>query len=379
MSNQSLPVGSSPKVVIEAVAGDLSVVGWEAGDLLVKADDDQARVRQDGDTVYLSCNDDLSVRLPKDASLEVQNVGGDMALRGVYGSVQLREVRGDLSIRDVDSVSVASAREDFSLRGAKGTLRVGKIGSDASVREVGGDVTLESIGGDLALRGVGGNLKATVGADVVAYLEPKSNHEYTIAAGDDLLLVLPHDTDATLTLSGDEISVDWPGVPQEDSSSRVIQLGSGAAKVTLSAGDDLRVTGQERAAETADEFGNFAGAMFDWADFGRDFGRDLSEAITRQVQNATRRANNTAQRAARKAEKASRRASQMAERRGRGVHARVSMGRWNWDLAPGGGSGPAPRASVSDEERMVILKMLQEKKITSEEAEKLLSALEGGG
>jgi hypothetical protein len=33
---------------------------------------------------------------------------------------------------------------------------------------------------------------------------------------------------------------------------------------------------------------------------------------------------------------------------------------------------------VSDEERMAILKMLQEKKITSEEADKLLSALEGG-
>ena len=33
---------------------------------------------------------------------------------------------------------------------------------------------------------------------------------------------------------------------------------------------------------------------------------------------------------------------------------------------------------ISDEERMAILKMLQEKKITSEEADKLLAALEGG-
>ncbi len=33
---------------------------------------------------------------------------------------------------------------------------------------------------------------------------------------------------------------------------------------------------------------------------------------------------------------------------------------------------------VSDEERLAILKMLQEKKITSEEADKLLAALEGG-
>jgi hypothetical protein len=33
---------------------------------------------------------------------------------------------------------------------------------------------------------------------------------------------------------------------------------------------------------------------------------------------------------------------------------------------------------VADEERMAILKMLQEKKITSEQAEQLLKALEGG-
>jgi hypothetical protein len=53
------------------------------------------------------------------------------------------------------------------------------------------------------------------------------------------------------------------------------------------------------------------------------------------------------------------------------------MGRWNWDLNPRGVPTP-PADPVSDEERMAILKMLQEKKITAEEAEKLLAALEGG-
>jgi hypothetical protein len=33
---------------------------------------------------------------------------------------------------------------------------------------------------------------------------------------------------------------------------------------------------------------------------------------------------------------------------------------------------------VSEEERLAILKMLQEKKITAEQAEQLLQALEGG-
>ena len=38
---------------------------------------------------------------------------------------------------------------------------------------------------------------------------------------------------------------------------------------------------------------------------------------------------------------------------------------------------PKPAAPVSDDERLTVLKMLQEKKITIEEAEKLLAALEG--
>ena len=37
-----------------------------------------------------------------------------------------------------------------------------------------------------------------------------------------------------------------------------------------------------------------------------------------------------------------------------------------------------PNEAVSDQERMSILKMLAEKKITSDEADKLLAALEGG-
>jgi hypothetical protein len=37
-----------------------------------------------------------------------------------------------------------------------------------------------------------------------------------------------------------------------------------------------------------------------------------------------------------------------------------------------------PKPKATEEERMMILKMLQEKKISAEDADKLLSALEGG-
>ncbi|HWR66137.1 MAG TPA: hypothetical protein VN364_08455, partial [Bellilinea sp.] len=42
-----------------------------------------------------------------------------------------------------------------------------------------------------------------------------------------------------------------------------------------------------------------------------------------------------------------------------------------------GGSQPEPRPKVSDEERMIILNLLSEKKISAEEANQLLDALNG--
>ena len=122
------------------------------------------------------------------------------------------------------------------------------------------------------------------------------------------------------------------------------------------------VTNRQDAPESADEFGNFAGMMFDWSSWGRDIGqnwgtigREMGERISQRAQEAARRAEHKAQR--------------VASRR----HAKM---KWTWDFD---NMPKAPkREPVSEEERMAILRMLAEKKITSEEAEQLLSALEGG-
>jgi hypothetical protein len=91
----------------------------------------------------------------------------------------------------------------------------------------------------------------------------------------------------------------------------------------------------------------------------------------------SRRAQDVAERAARKAEAAGRRMERQMERQfGKHAGRRGTRFSWSWDP---GQSSKAPKADpVSDEERMTILRMLAEKKITAEEAEKLLSALEGG-
>jgi hypothetical protein len=361
-----ISAGKNPRINIETIDGDLSVVGWDGEDVLIKTDEDELTLQQDGDTVSFSCTDDVSLRIPRDASLSIERIGGDMAVRGVMGSIKINEIDNDLSMRDVGSVAIDTVKADFSLRGAKGNLYVKSVGGDVSVRDVEGNITFDSVADDMALRGGRGNVKVNVGEDVVVYLEPKADGAYSITAGDDILLVLKPNANVTLSMNGDEIDVDWPDVEnQEDVTERVLVFGDGSAKISLNAGGEIRVTNNAEAGNSAEDFGNFAGMNFDWSGFG--------ERISRQVEQATARA-------AKRAEEAARRVERHAERHARRWRGNVKVGRWNWEMGPRGVPAPPtpPSEPVAEEERMAVLKMLAEKKITAEQAEQLLNALEGG-
>ena len=361
-----ISAGKTPKIRIESIDGDLSVVGWEGEDILIKTDEDELTLQHSGEDISFSCTDDVSLRIPRDSSLFIERIGGDMALRGVVGSVKINEIDNDLSMRDVGNVSIESIKADFSLRGAKGNLAIKTIGGDVSIRDVEGNIALDSVADDLALRGARGNVKVNVGEDVVVYLEPKTDGNYSITAGDDILMVLKPNANVTLSMNGDEIQVDWPGIEnQEDVTERVLVLGDGSAKIALNAGGDIRVTNDAEAGNSAEDFGNFAGMNFDWSGFG--------ERISRQVEQATARA-------AKRAEEAARRVERHAERQSRRWRGAGRSGPWNWETGPRGFPTPPmpPSEPVAEEERMAILKMLAEKKITAEQAEQLLNALEGG-
>lgn len=361
-----ISAGKTPRIQIDAIDGDLSVVGWDGEDILIKTDEDELTLQHNGEDVTFSSTDDVSLRIPRDSSLFIQRIGGDMALRGVMGNVEIKEIDNDLSMRDVGSVAIDTIKADFSLRSAKGNLYVKSVGGDVSVRDVDGNISLDSVSDDLALRGARGNVKVNVGEDVVVYLEPKADGAYSITAGDDILLVLKPNANLTLSMQGDAIDVDWPGVDnQDDITERVLVLGDGSANISLNAGGEIRVTNNADAGNSAEDFGNFAGMNFDWSGFG--------EKISRQVAQATSQA-------ARRAEEAARRVERHAERQARRWKGNVKVGRWNWEMGPRGVPTPPvpPSDPVAEEERMAVLKMLAEKKITAEQAEELLSALEGG-
>ena len=111
--SRMISVGSAPRLIVDDIGGDISVVGWEGNEILVKADDEEIHLEQNGEEVRMTCRDDVSLRVPKASSLYFTAIRGDAAVRGVSGPIEIKEIHGDLSMREVGSVSIDSIQADF--------------------------------------------------------------------------------------------------------------------------------------------------------------------------------------------------------------------------------------------------------------------------
>lgn len=215
MIEKRLNTGPNPHISLEMVAGDLQISGWDAEEVLAVATEDALELEQADEKVSIHCDSDLTLSLPRGATLTIEFVGGNALLSDLHGPTVIEQVAGDLVMQNVTQAKV----------------------------------------------------------------EPRA--------------------------------------------------------------------------------GNAP------ADFSARLHRKISAAVGR----AERKAAAAARRVERK--------MRYAERHGRHLRAEMHIGPWKWDFASGGPT--AKTEPVTDEERMAILRMLQEKKISAEEAEKLLAALEGRG
>jgi hypothetical protein len=408
MQQQTIAVSVMPNVVVESIPGDLRVAGWERSEIMVKTDGEELKITSGADPVVISCDEDLILYLPRGANLRVEKVAGDASLQALRGPVTLGSIAGDLTMNDLGPVTLsvvsgdASLRNigalnaedisgDFILRGAHGICAIDTVGGDASLRDVDDMVTIQSVGFDLYVRNVHGAVNVTAGADVALYVDPKPGLTYDVTAGDDLIVRLSPETNVKLHLTGgssESIQVDFPGVKlPDDCSGCEVVVGKeteGMAEMLLTAGDDLLVTCHADPWESAADFGVGMGDNLEWPlppDFSERINRRVQAAMERtqaHLEEVNHRAENAGHRASIKIEAAMRRAeakARAAEVRARRGQFNVNVGRWNWDLTPHGAAQTG--TPVSDDERLIILKMLQEKKISVEEAEKLLAALEG--
>ncbi len=402
-----LNTAEAPEIIIESVGGDLRLTGWEQREFQAESDDDHSlkgTTEQAQGVIRLTAKADVNVRVPRAARVKIANVGGDAKIKAVEGSLDIQTLGGDLILRQVGATSLGAVGGDLSAKKIGGALNLKKVNGDVSARSVAGPFSADEVSGDLYLRDVAGPAHAQVGGDVILGLDFQPGQPYTFEANGDILCRLAPGASAKITVEADgDVEVEVPGAQVSGAEDeKVVTLGGGAAQVNLQAGGDVSLASTTPDPEAMGEFGEHFGEEFgvmaeefsaqieaqiesQMADLEKQLSAKLGSlnlafgANSAKAEQIAARARRAAERAAERAAAAARRGSEHASRRfgPRPPHPPHPPSGPRL-FAVGKMFGHPPTSDpVTDEERMSILRMVEQKKISIEDAEKLLAALEG--
>ena len=372
MKQMSIPVKPENQINIK-VSGDLNIEGGDQPVLTAVVRHSEAfRLSESSGRIDLKASTDCSLKIPAGMALTIERVSGDVTLTGLRSRVIIGKVSGDLYLDDLDGASVESVGGDLYMKNISGAVEFANVGG-AGYGDGLPSLSAGNAGGDAFLQKVSGNLKLNAGGDLNLVISGEKPEPLSVRAGGDIRLTVPAAISAQLEISsgGETIEVhvgDQQGSWDEPELN--LPLGDGGNLLKLRAGGDVTVTDQ--ATPVQDFTPAFDRAFDEWNDFGVDLERQIRDSLNLAGENlhwGAQKAGEASEKARMKMEKAMRK----LESKGINLDSSKLFG-FSYDNPPP--VREVKPSKVSDEERMMVLQMLQDKKISVEEADKLLSALE---
>lgn len=373
MFERTIESSETPHVTVRECTGSLTVRGSGGRQitLLVRDGDEAVDLEQQAGGVTFSTAADTTLICPPGTALTVERVVGNLRVDGVQGPIDAGVVHGNATLRSVGPVSLGEVLGNLSAYEVSGNLKAGEVKGNARVRGVKERLTLSEVGGNLTVVEVAGGLDAGM-VRGNAQLDPPFSAEthYHLNGNGNLTVRVPADASLRLAVrAGGTVHSGVPGFDIERQDGEIKgDLGGGSATLEADVRGNLslRPAGADESFE-ADTGLQDLGAQIEWqvnealarmaTRLEANLGRLDAEAVTRRVERAGEEARRKAERAAEQA----RLRAERAERR--------------WQRASG--RGPRSQQVVTDEERLRVLRMVEDGKLTPEQASELLAALEG--
>lgn len=426
MSRQMFDTGAAPEIQIGEILGDLQVRGWESLQVAISADPDELDLQETDGGLRLSCRGDCDLYVPRDATLTIGSVHGNASLKLLGDLLTIEQVHGDLDLRSVAAAQIKTIHGDLAAKNVADDLVVQQVLGDADIRQVRGQSHLYSVSGNLDLLGVEGDIQAAARGNARLRLDHLTGTTYRVQADDNIYCYLPLDANLKIGLSsqGEVIKVRLPEESKTyKQATHELVLGDGSATLSLMAGGSIYLFVERTSWPSERE--EAMGSMGISADFGQQIAQQVENQIHTQMEEMTRHLNEqmsrlseklgqvglgaeeterivseamrASERESQRAEEKLRRAQeklerkleaqrQRSERRTQEMDRRTRRSSWKfeWPTPPAAPTRPRPpmpaappAPAVTEEERLLILRMLEQKKISLEEADLLLSALEG--
>ena len=331
-----------------------------------------------------------------EGACRLEKVGGNVTLGDVAGHCELGGVGGNLKLTDVDGHVLATVHGGAKVNDISGHCKLERVGGNlqladvdgmveatvqgsARVADIDGFCKLERVGGNLELADVNGAVEAAVGGSATLTLDIQHSQQIHVQAGGNINAHINTDDAEFVLQSGGATTVsglpNGSGVTIDEPYS--FTVGDGSARIELTAGGNVTVTGDKSVNFTFDfDWGdrNFMrSGGFDFTDFG-NLGDKISREVQQRVREALGRSEQKMDEAMRKAEARAERAARRASGHDRRYRQPPTPPTPSIPPTPPSPSRPTTEP-VSDEERRLVMEMAQEGKITKEEAARLLAAL----
>ncbi len=422
MGQKSVSVGHAPNVTITAVHGNLQVKGWDREEVLLRSTSSDADVLDTQDNnVQISCEGDCIVRLPHDAIIYTDTVHGNARFILLEGELRIDRVFGSLEARNITSARIGNVSGNLVAKQVTEELYVEQVQGSAIARDIQGACTLKQVGGNLDLRDAENDIQASAGGNVRVRLCLLVGQSYSIRAGGNLSCIVPQDASLGVDLTSEARRIQ---IKQPDSKTTLAEqkhhLAMGEEEITMSlmSGGTILFACQEADWAEMDDIQEELDEAF--TEFSEQFGQQIADQVEQQIEaqmeilneqlsrlesmvgqaglseakaeQVMQRARQASEKATERAQERMRRAQEKLDRKLQAAQRKAEIkikaaerrnqpskrSSWRFDIStpPAPPAAPAAAEAATEEERLLILHMLEQKRITIQEAEDLLAALE---
>jgi hypothetical protein len=324
-----------------------------------------------------------------ESTFTINRVDGELMLKSIECQINADMVSGQVMAKSIGPLSITKVASNLNARNVEGSLECELVTGNVNLQDIEGRIKLDKVNGNLVIKGYSSGVQAEARGNATLRLDPEPGNQYVIKAGGNINCRLSADTNARVVLTSGAKNIRVNALGSKDHlqvGEHEMIIGEGETEIILNSGGiiDFSIPTQEDS---------------DWAfefDFEKDINTvadDISQIVTEQIElqleslgehlsnlsenlasigpvtseKTRRKLEAKRKQLERKLARIERKASERAKQAGQ--RARTTRSRFSYRTTP---SDP-----VSDEERQQVLQMLQDKKITVQEAEILLAALEG--
>lgn len=383
-SQQIITVEPDVTIVVKA-HGNLDVIGWDRPEVGISTDINVQKIRHEKNLLRLLFVEDCELSMPGTGSLIVERVSGNARLRDLQNPLSINKVQGKLALRNLQKVSVSRVADDCLLENIHGQIEIGRIGENLRGKNIQSSLKVERVSGHVKLHQLESDVEIRAEESIELSLSDSNSEKITLKAGENILLHLPVNADAALRIKsgGEQIEFDTSEVHKKLTENRCeMRLGSGTQQIVLEAGNRVRVTGEmldeKEILRLFDELDTLWLRLKEESKARQAARENKVNWEIKMVDGAAKIAQEAMEGVGTVAGQIAEETIQQAEAHVREALKRVeeqirNLGYEIWVEEDEGVADET--SSVTAEEKLIIMRLLQQQKISVEEADRLLEVL----